>query len=116
MTSRTKTRVGLVQPLSVSIKKTVHVVHQVIVHEYPKRTGVPVVAWYLPMAQKYKRHFREQTEFLYGTVKDMTVFFAQGAACSLTSKSASRKGAFKWYSCSFALHSPQPKRALLSCE
>ena len=73
-------------------QKTVHAVNQVMVQQYAKRTGVPVVAWRLPMADKYERRFGEQSEFLYDTVKDMTVFFAQGAPCSLTANLRPEKG------------------------
>ena len=44
-------------------QKTVHAINQVMVHQYTKRTGVPVVAWRLPMAEKYERRFGEQSEF-----------------------------------------------------
>ena len=44
------------------------------------------------MADKYERRFGEQSEFLYGTVKDMAVFFAQGAPCWLTANLRPKKG------------------------
>ena len=40
-------------------QKTVHAVNQVMVQQYAKRTGVPMVAWRLPMADKYEGHFGE---------------------------------------------------------
>ena len=73
-------------------QKTVHAVNRVMVQQYAKRTGVPVVAWRLPMADKYEQRFGEQSEFFYGAVKDMTVFFARGAPCSLTANPRPEKG------------------------
>ena len=60
--------------------------------QYAKRTGVLVVAWRLPRADKYERRFGEQSEFLYGTVKEMTVFFALRAPCSSTGNLRPEKG------------------------
>ena len=61
----------------------VHAVSQVMVQQYAKNTGVSVVAWRLPMANNNGRRFGDQSEFLYGTFKDMTVFCPQRACCSL---------------------------------
>ena len=69
-----------------------HVANQVMVQQYAKRTGVLVVAWCLPMAEKYESCFGGQSEFLYGTFKDMTVFFAQGSPCSLTANLRPKRG------------------------
>ena len=85
-------------------QKTAHAVNQVMVQQYAKRTGVPVVAWRLPMADTYERRLGEHSEFLYGTVKDMTGFFAQGAPCSLTANLRSEKGLSN--STQAKLHSP----------
>ena len=73
-------------------QKMVHAANQVMVQQYAKRTGVPVVAWRLPMADKYGRLFGDRSEFFYGSVKDMTVFFAQGAPCSLKANLRPEKG------------------------
>ena len=73
-------------------QKMVHAVNQVMVQQCAKRTGVLVVAWRLPMADKYERRFGEESEFFNGIVTDMTVFFAQGAPCSLTANLRPEKG------------------------
>ena len=74
-------------------QKTVHVVNEVMLRRFAIAQGLPIVAWRLPMVDKYEMKFGHNSNFIYDTVKDMTAYFVPQAPCCLTSNLRPEKGA-----------------------
>ena len=74
--------------------KTVHVVTEVMLQQFAIAQGLPIVAWGLPMAQKYEKKFGHNSNFIYDMAKDMTAYFIPQAPCCLTSKLRTEKGLY----------------------
>ena len=73
-------------------QKTVHAVNEVMLQRFTIARGLPIVAWRLPMADKYEKKFGHNSNFIYDTVKDMTLYFVPQARCCLTSNLSPEKG------------------------
>ena len=66
-------------------QKTVHAVNEVMLQRFAIAGGLPIVAWRLPMVDKYEKKFGHKSNFICDTVKDMTAYFVPQAPCCLTS-------------------------------
>ena len=73
-------------------QKTVHAVNEVMLQRFAIARGLPIVAWRLPMVDKYEKKFGHNSNFVYDTVKDMTAYFVPQAPCCLTSNLRPEKG------------------------
>ena len=73
-------------------QKTVQVVNEVMLRRVAIAQGLPIVAWRLPMVDKYEKKFGHNSNFIYDTVKDMTAHFVPQAPCCLTSNLRPEKG------------------------
>ena len=73
-------------------QKTVHAVNEVMLQRFAIARGFPIVAWRLPMVDKYEKKFGHNSNFIYDTVKDMTAYFVPQAPCCLTSNLRLEKG------------------------
>ena len=73
-------------------QKTVHAVNEVMLQRFAIARGLPIVAWRLPMVDKYEKKFGHHSTFMYDTVKDMTAYFVPQAPCCLTSNLRPEKG------------------------
>ena len=73
-------------------QKTVHTVNGVMLQRFAIARGLPIVAWRLPMVDKYEKKFGHNSIFIYDTVKDMTAYFVPQAPCCLTSNLRPEKG------------------------
>ena len=73
-------------------QKTVHAVNEFMLQRFAIARGLPIVAWRLPMVDKYEKKFGHNSNFIYDTVKDMTAYFVPQAPCCLTSNLRPEKG------------------------
>ena len=73
-------------------QKTVHAVNEVMLQRFAIARGLPIVAWRLPMVDKYEKKFGHNSNFIYDTVKDMTAYFVPQAPCCLRSNLRPEKG------------------------
>ena len=56
-------------------QKTVHAVNEVMLQKVAIVRGLPIVAWRLPMVDKYEKKFGHSSNLMYHTVKDMSAYF-----------------------------------------
>ena len=72
--------------------ETVHVVNEMMLKRYAIAQELPIMAWRLPMVDKYEKKFRNDAIFIYDTVKDMTAYLVPNAPCCLTINLRLEKG------------------------
>ena len=56
-------------------QKTIHAVNEVMLKPFAIDQELPIVAWRLPMVDKYAKKFGNNVDFMYDIVKDMTSCF-----------------------------------------
>ena len=72
-------------------QKIVHAVNEVVLQRFAIAQGLPIVAWRLPMVDKYETKFGHNSNAMYDTLKDMTAYCVPKTICCVTSNLTPKK-------------------------